>query len=88
VLKQNISGQKFVINKIQGHTISSGVFGNMLEFLDSTSDIISTKYKVKFFFWGFTLNYSCTLVPRYKGTVFRKFNLVVEKKIKIFELTL
>lgn len=61
----------------------------MLEFLESTSDIISIKYYMRFLFWVFTLNFICALVPRYTGTVVRKFTLVAEKKkIKPHELTL
>lgn len=52
----------------------------MLEFLESTSDIISIKYYMRFLFWVFTLNFICALVPRYTGTVVRKFTLVAEKK--------
>ena len=55
----------------------------MLEFLESTSDIISIKYYMRFLFWVFTLNFICALVPRYTGTVVRKFTLVAEKKKKL-----
>jgi hypothetical protein len=52
----------------------------MLEFLESTSDIISIKYYIRFLFWVFILNFICALVPRYTGTVVQKFTLVAEKK--------
>jgi hypothetical protein len=60
----------------------------MLEFLDSTVDVISIKYYVRFVSWIFTPNVSCPLVPSYACPVVSKFNLVVEKKLRLFELTL